>query len=477
MYLTVPLPIAQYRQMKVQFVPRDSEKPPVRVRLLVPQNASFMQVKEKLGPLVHASSSNVSLSQCWSSCYLRSQMVAFDLWKGGIYAWFHDTDHNSEAKDSDEVAIYEVGAGVSSTRKATGTISNDGSITVPVYTFRSSEHRIASHRPEIPNETCLQPFFITLSKNEATDPAAVREAIAKGYARFIKAEDRSRMWVPSSSKHAHLIHASPVDEDDQVTEIHIDGDTTKILQVPANGPDGGMDIDQSGPPSRALSRSSSVSSLRSEKSATDGPPRHAKPHRPFLSGLRKNSSSASVSSLASNKSLNIRLVPRADLFKVHVADASTSESSSSLIPSLSKANPAVVPLYKQAISAAAAHWSLLESRRRPRKNMFGRFASGITSVMNPGYTSDDDSPPGTPAPQMVVRPGEGIFCEWSNKRYAEYFEGVVQEDDEIVDPQIEKEAAKKKEGRAISIEDCLDEFSKEETLGQDDLWYCPNVSR
>ena len=60
MYLTVPLPIAQYRQLKLNFVPRDPEKPPIRVRLLVPQNASFMQVKEKLGALLKCNPANVS---------------------------------------------------------------------------------------------------------------------------------------------------------------------------------------------------------------------------------------------------------------------------------------------------------------------------------------------------------------------------------------------------------------------------------
>lgn len=59
MYLTVPLPIAQFRQLKLKFIPKDVDQSPVRVRLLVPQNASFMQVKEKLGQLMKAKSSNV----------------------------------------------------------------------------------------------------------------------------------------------------------------------------------------------------------------------------------------------------------------------------------------------------------------------------------------------------------------------------------------------------------------------------------
>lgn len=61
MYLTVPLPISQYRQMRLYFVPRDPEKLPVRVRLLIPQHASFTQVKEKLGALMKCNATNVCL--------------------------------------------------------------------------------------------------------------------------------------------------------------------------------------------------------------------------------------------------------------------------------------------------------------------------------------------------------------------------------------------------------------------------------
>lgn len=59
MYLTVPLPISQHRQLKLHFIARDPEKPPIHVRLLIPQNASFMQVKEKLAALVKCNSSQV----------------------------------------------------------------------------------------------------------------------------------------------------------------------------------------------------------------------------------------------------------------------------------------------------------------------------------------------------------------------------------------------------------------------------------
>jgi ubiquitin carboxyl-terminal hydrolase 4/11/15 len=60
MYLTVPLPIAQYREFKLHYVSRDPDQPPVKVRLLITQNSSLQAVKEKLAQLVKVNPSHVS---------------------------------------------------------------------------------------------------------------------------------------------------------------------------------------------------------------------------------------------------------------------------------------------------------------------------------------------------------------------------------------------------------------------------------
>ena len=40
-----------------------------------------------------------------------------------------------------------------------------------------------------------------------------------------------------------------------------------------------------------------------------------------------------------------------------------------------------------------------------------------------------------------------------------------------------KKANADKQGKGISLHDCLDEFTKEEKLGEDDLWYCPSCKK
>ena len=378
------------------------------------------------------------------------QLLGLDMWKGYIYGWWLDSDHNGEAKESDVAIFYELAVPVSATRKAVGTLPSESTITVPVFTFRTIEPSRNSYRQE-PDDCILQPFFITLTKTEATDPVAVREAITKGYKRWTKDELTDALWVHSGSRRA--ARALPVaDEEEPVTEIHVDGDNTRVVEVPAR-PIDGMDLD-------TTPAGSSI--LNSPK-------------------FQRVASSASLSDAASIKSSKSgKLVPRGDLFKVHVADASSAKDHSSF--NISRPKPdAITPMYIGTPRSASNSWSRLESRKKAKRGMLGSIASGFKNMVGSSNQSEDESsPPATPVgPPLVVRPGEGIFCEWPHQKFNEFFEvadPTLQVPDELVDPDIAKEIAKKKEGRSISLEDCLDEFSKEETLGQDDLWYCPQVS-
>ncbi|KAK6909152.1 hypothetical protein I203_103167 [Kwoniella mangroviensis CBS 8507] len=441
MYLTVPLPIAQHRHMKMIFVPRDVDKPPVLVKLLIPQNASFAQVKERLAALTGSKASH---------------LLGFDLWHGRPYNFWIDADHNGEAKDHDVIIFYELDAPVSATRRSVGTVPTDESVTVPVYTFKSNENR-SRYGNNYPSDNHAKPFFITLSKSDASDPAAVREKIMQGYTRFVKPELKDKLYVhASSSKAVVATPNTPKQEEDTlpVTEIHLNGDQTTVIEVTPNEEEATMDVDLPNP-------SSNPSGL------------HASPSTTSL----VSQGSTSGRSLAG--SVSGKLVPRADLFKVYVSEPA-SEPMFNSFKTKEKIN--VHRIYSKDPNEASSSWSLLESRRKPKKALFKRMTAGINSIVSPSYTSEDEgnlSDSSTPhshshahSGQPVVRPGEGIFCEWS----AEAFHDWLDEDimgDEIVDPAIEKELAKKKEGRKITIEDCLDEFSKEETLGEDDLWYCP----
>lgn len=270
----------------------------------------------------------------------------------------------------------------------------------------------------------------------------------KGYGRYVKESLKASLFVSASSSHAAV--PPPVDEEDEVTDIHIDGPAEEGV-------------------TSATEDSPSIS--------------QSQPHLSPVLLQRKAGSSTSLSSLNSTRSHKpTRLVPRGDLFKVNVADASAGQEKGGLGGMFKSKDNTVQPLFKGSVSDASKVFSPLENRLKIKKGMFNRLTSGFGNMMSSNSSAsvneseaENDSAPTTPnSPQPVIRPGEGIFVEWTVKRFNEYFDRDVQLEI-FEDPAIAVENNKRKEGRVIGIEDCLDEFSKEETLGQDDLWYCPVV--
>lgn len=87
----------------------------------------------------------------------------------------------------------------------------------------------------------------------------------------------------------------------------------------------------------------------------------------------------------------------------------------------------------------------------------------------------------------LFREGDAIYCEFDENMKAYYFGETSNRFEharwdtweEFVHPEYEAsmQAAKEKKLKGISLQDCLDEFTKEEKLGEDDLWYCPQCKK
>ncbi|TCD71861.1 CSN-associated deubiquitinating enzyme Ubp12 [Steccherinum ochraceum] len=84
-------------------------------------------------------------------------------------------------------------------------------------------------------------------------------------------------------------------------------------------------------------------------------------------------------------------------------------------------------------------------------------------------------------PPVLVRPNDVFVCEFDSHMKEFYFLEHKQWDkwDEFEHPELKanREAARSAKKRSISLQDCLDEFTKEEQLGEDDLWYCPRCKK
>lgn len=100
-----------------------------------------------------------------------------------------------------------------------------------------------------------------------------------------------------------------------------------------------------------------------------------------------------------------------------------------------------------------------------------------TPSRSPSPVAIDDSP--------LIKWGEGIICEWTEAGYDAIFGGKSDDDfrgrelwtqiplyhdPELLTRRRRREDRKKK---GIHLEDCLDEFAKNEILSEEDPWYCP----
>ncbi|KAF7308282.1 hypothetical protein HMN09_00676200 [Mycena chlorophos] len=92
----------------------------------------------------------------------------------------------------------------------------------------------------------------------------------------------------------------------------------------------------------------------------------------------------------------------------------------------------------------------------------------------------------TPSGEPLVQEGDLILCEF-DENLREFFFGPIgyrdkgrwDDWDDYEHPEFSAamREAESKQHVGISLQDCLDEFTKKEQLGEDDLWYCPKCKK
>lgn len=84
-------------------------------------------------------------------------------------------------------------------------------------------------------------------------------------------------------------------------------------------------------------------------------------------------------------------------------------------------------------------------------------------------------------PPPALFTGTGLIVEWEPAARQQYFDEARETNvwgtiEDFVDPEVtaERAAGGPRKAKAITIEDCMDEFTREEQLGEEDPWYCPS---
>ena len=143
-------------------------------------------------------------------------------------------------------------------------------------------------------------------------------------------------------------------------------------------------------------------------------------------------------------------------------------------------NPQVAPenrsLPPPAMLALAVQLSTVQRRNRVWPENSEEFPRHSLNMIE----DREDVPEGEPKP-LLVRNGDILAAHWSDEGHDMFFGKDDQNQDRsrwevynmIEDPEIADARGQPRKPKHITIDDCLQEFTKEERLGEFDTWYCP----
>lgn len=284
-----------------------------------------------------------------------------------------------------------------------GVTANMGkSVIVPVYSLRKSSEAFSRDQ----TMGFGSPFFIAVSKNQASDMNAIWDAVMARYASSVDHQAEDDLWASSSA---------PTSTDDQLAE----GVTEHVT---------GLHIAES---------DSATATYSSDQTSTDG-----------------------QSGTATKRKL------RRDLFQLSFATAGGGDTDQKSVFFKGTPRKLLTP----------------EEKRTQRRSMLSQVTSAIQkNFSRPGSDDEEEA-----AQDALLKPGDAIFCTWEDKAARHFFNAgyrgrYLTQDSyvSVVDPAIKTEEKKylERKKRGITLDDCLDDFSRIETLGENDLWYCSNVCR
>lgn len=314
------------------------------------------------------------------------------------------------------------------------TVADQGTFVIPVFTTRADSN--PSYGSNRSAEPVGAPFFITLTLEQAVSVEAITQAIVDQYARLLPESEHAKLARPASAASAAGASQEPslVDEDMANVEDAVGEDDDELFDGHVEQIQFGMDA--SSPPVADIFPDSPPAALTPTSTVTSEAPSPA---------TTANSSPAGPSSRT--------------VFDISVFSGGRFGPSREIPDgrAIGELYPLGTP-YKS--SVRRRHGMQLDS-----------------------LDSDDEAAgagPAKDAPPVFVGHGTGIVCAWPvrilhdviGKKDASAFDMGYEK---FTDPSIVAESGKKKTKAVLSIQDCLDEFSREETLGEDDLWYCSTV--
>ncbi|KAF9172125.1 CSN-associated deubiquitinating enzyme Ubp12 [Mortierella sp. AD010] len=440
MYLSLPLPINKKWIGTITYVPYDPKKPVVDIRLQLPKGSSQKQLKEKIAELMGTQASHLFSAEVFSN---------------RLYKSHDNADPVDELSESDKNFVYEV--------PVPDFTNAQDHVVFPVHNAMEPVTSYGRHQP------FGHPIMVCVTKEEALDPHAVYRAIIQQASRY--------------------------------TTFNLYEDDTSASEQEIESTEQDVDVNMS--PSEGIVEEKQPKSDLFRMMVYNPPP--PQPSRYQFRVARSSLYAPSVfPSMSDMVDMYERVAPQQpeidqemesvksqDRIRRDIDDSDDDYSDAPSHPGSSSAFPEPAPFSRPRMPKPDED-ELSEEDDPATLTSSGGMKSKYSSR---GY----DSPP-TPVREAepAVRQGEMVYCFWDRSlessissdrgsRYTSYRSMGEGEDQDsgvrilwdqrgpkVTDPALEDELAAGSKGKkVITLDDCLNEYTKEEQLGEEDPWYCP----
>lgn len=464
MYVTTNLPVTKKWSGKVHVVPLDASRGVIEVELEVAKNGTIKSLKNAVGQILGLEPKH---------------LIVTEEWKGKFYRDWFDDEMVTEIAEHDRIILYETSAPYPQPRRfgnrsAPAIVAEDGTVPIiaPVFHKKLSSRGSATRTFGISDnsESFGMPFVVTLTPQEASSVADVKRAVARQYARITTRGDELLQLIEEEiawlEREAELPIAAPAQEEVAAAAP----ESAESAQSPSPQPEA-MEFDAASeapaapsiPPTDAGNASGQTSSLSSSTASLE-------PLFPTTDNSAVATSSAS----------SARTTPsRKTAFRVQVSREPVAQGRAPLGQerTLYGSNDGLVDI--EELAAASAGAGAAASKAEEDIDMFGPGSAKPADGAAPEQAEPEPAAAAADE-QQARRPlftiGHTVTVTWEAGAY-DYFLGEEvaswRETQSVVDPSL---VTRRQQGkgakRTITLSDCLTEFTKEERLGEDDMWYC-----
>ncbi|KAF9968378.1 CSN-associated deubiquitinating enzyme Ubp12 [Mortierella alpina] len=450
MYLSLPLPINKKWVGTVTYVPYDPRAPVVDIRLQLPKGSTQRQLKERIAEMMGTQANQLFSAEVFSHRFYKS----------------HDNaDAVDELGESDKNFVYEF--------PIPDFLNAPDHVVFPV--FSMMEPTATYGRPA----TCGHPMMVCVTKEEALNPDAVYRAIAHQASRYTTMD---------------------LFEDDSLGEEN-------GPEIAVEDEDGQDDMDTRADTSAERLPKSGLFQMSVYSPPVVPPPRY---HHRSMSRATLYAPST-VPSLSEMEDMYLRVAPKESetMQELGSFTAYTSNSNGTLLDDddsdIQQDNTVFVRAGSPSTPSDSSRSSSRPRAPLPDEDELSEEDDPATLKLGPKFGKEV-------VPQFeqvhvsepAVRPGEMVYCIWDRsmetaicmpeRRYRSMssYRSMDEEENQesadkalwdergplVMDPALAEELSTAKKGKkTITLEDCLNEYTREEQLGEEDLWYCPSCKK